>query len=138
MCEQMATPLHEDKVVPALWRAATARGLTSPDWPSGTRPSYCELDPAGYATLLRDRLTGSTLREEPGHISAAAPAGAAALAWTGHAYAREILGPEAVQIAYPAPPEPSDTVHGGALFSRRGDYLGTGWLASYRSGIIST
>jgi helicase len=135
MCEQMATPLHEDKAVPALWKAATARGLTSPDWPSGTRPSRCELDPAGYATLLRDRLTGSTLREDPGHISAAAPAGAAALAWTGQAYVREVLGAEAVQVRYP---ESSGTVRGGALFSRRGDYLGTGWLASYRSGIMST
>jgi helicase len=132
MCEQMATPLHQDKVVPALWKAATARGLTSPDWPSGTMPSRCELDPAAYTTLLRDRLTGSVLRAEAGCISAAAPAGAAALAWTGHAYARDILGAEAVEVPYPAPAEPSDIGHGGALFSRRGDYLGAGWLASYR------
>jgi helicase len=132
MCEQMATPMHEDKTVPAMWKAATSRGRGSPDWPPGSRPSHCALDPAAYTTLLRDRLTGSTLSEHPGHVSVAAPAGAAAMTWTGRTYTREIPGTEPAQIPWPPPAACADADHGAALFSRRGDYLGTGWLASYQ------
>jgi helicase len=131
MCEQMATPMYEEKAVPAMWKAATSRNLNSPDWPPGARPSRCALDPAAYTILLRDRLTGSTLREHPSHVCVTAPAGAAALVWTGHTHTREILTNETVRISYPSPGDSSDTAHGAALFSRRGDHLGTGWLASY-------
>ncbi|MBV9444641.1 MAG: hypothetical protein JO345_01895 [Streptosporangiaceae bacterium] len=46
MCEQMATPLHAEKAVPAMWRAATARGVTTPDWVAGGKPTGCHLDDA--------------------------------------------------------------------------------------------
>lgn len=131
MCEQMATAVHADTAVPIMWRAATSRGLTSPDWPHGTRPSTCALDPAAYTTLLRDRLTGSTLREQSGHVIARGPAGTAALTWTGTTRSRQILSTEAAQIPYPARGDSAGNSHGAAMFSRRGDHLGSGWLASY-------
>ncbi len=130
MCEQMATPLHADTAVPAMWKTATMHGHTSPDWAPGPQPSHCALDSSAYTTLLRDRLTGSTIEEHPAHVTICGPAGTTALAWTGPTFATHTLDLSERQITYPAAPEPSD-LHGVALFSRRGDYLGTGWLAAY-------
>jgi helicase len=132
MCEQMATPFHADEAVPLMWKAARARGITSPDWPSGAKPTECRLDDAAYTTLLRDRLTDSTLTEVPNGVTADCATGLTLVIWTGRTYAHQTVGAERMDAFFPNPSDPSDTSHGAALFSRRGDHAATGWLNDYR------
>ena len=134
MFEQMATPLHADIAVPAMWRAASARGLTSPDWPAGARPAQCQLDETAYMTLLRDRVTGSALDERHDHVLVSGPPGAAVMTWTGRRFARQLAGEQTQQVTFPdADDDETGNARGAALFTRRGDYLATGWLASYEN-----
>jgi helicase len=139
-CEQMATPAHAAAVVPVLWGAARTRGHVSPDWPVGPRPTGCRLDEAGYFAFLTDRATGVTITEADGEVRAAGPAGSTLTTWSGAAYetvsirrglavARRL--PPAVAGPDPGAVGPEPDASGAAVFTWRGDYRATGWLAEY-------
>jgi helicase len=133
MFEQMATPIHADDAVPAMWRAASVRGLASPDWPTGARPAQCRLDDTAYTTLLRDRVTGSTLDERRDHVLINSAPGTAIATWAGRKLARQLAGEQTRQATLPdADDDDAEDARGAALFTRRGDYLATGWLSSYQ------
>ncbi|QIZ39148.1 DEAD/DEAH box helicase [Saccharopolyspora sp. ASAGF58] len=132
MCEQIATPLHAEDAVPKLWEAATARGITRPDWESTSRPQGCRLEQDDYVALLRERATGAVLRSENGRGRANGPVGSIAITWAGTKRATAIL--HTGQAVLPALPDRSEEHAEIALFTRRGDYCATGWLAAY-SGI---
>jgi helicase len=133
MCEQMATPVHLDTAVPSLWKDATARGLNSPDWPTGGRmPSDCQLDYAAYAALLRDRITGATLDEQHDHVLVNGFPGIAITTWTDRRFIHQLAEEQTTKIPFPSADDPTVSAHGAALFSRRGDYLATGWLTDYQ------
>jgi len=133
MFEQMATPIHADTAVPGMWQAASARDLTSPDWTASTRPAHCQLDDIAYTTLLRDRITGSTLDVRQDHALVNSSPGTAIVTWTGHRLARQLASEETWQVSYPdADGDEARDGHGAALFTRRGDHLATGWLGSYQ------
>jgi helicase len=89
MFEQMATALHADTAVPAMWRAASARSLASPDWPTSARPTQCQLDDSAYVTLLRDRVTGSTLDERHDHVLVNSAPGTAIATWAGRRFVHQ-------------------------------------------------
>jgi len=132
-CEQMATPADAAQVVPQLWRAARARGHASPDWPVGGRPAGCRLDAAGYLAFLSDRSTTAAIEIADGVVTARAPAGSVLAVWTGSAYQVTPLRHGSAAARWPAP-EPSDPAadrSGAAVFTWRGDYRATGWLAAY-------
>lgn len=116
-----------------MWQAATGRGLKSPDWTTSTRPAHCRLDETAYTILLRDRITGSALDTRPDHALVSTSPGTAIVTWTGRKHARQVASEETRQIAYPDADD-DETKHGrgAALFTRRGDYLATGWLGSYQ------
>jgi helicase len=132
-CEQMATAAHAAQVVPQLWRAARARGHASPDWPGTAPPAGCRLDVAGYLTLLRDRATAATIDITDGVATAQAPAGSVLAVWTGSAYTVALVkrGSAAAQLPQPALGDPAADQSGAAIFTWRGDYRATGWLAAY-------
>jgi helicase len=133
MFEQMATPLHADVTVPAMWRAASARGLASPDWPTSARPAQCRLDDNAYVTLLRDRVTGSTLDERHDHVLVNSAPGTAIATWAGRTFLHQLADDQNRQAAFPdAGDEATDDGRGAAIFTRRGDYLATGWLSGYQ------
>jgi helicase len=127
-CEQMATPAHAAQAVPRLWAAARARGYVSPDWPMGGRPAQCHLDDAGYLSLLRDRATGATLQTAGDTVQATGPAGSVLVVWTGDAYQMTPIR-RGHAVAELPPLGAGDT--GAAIFTWRGDYQATGWLAAY-------
>ncbi|MCP2166560.1 helicase [Goodfellowiella coeruleoviolacea] len=128
MCEQMATPAWLDTAVPALWAAATARGVTSPDWSATGQPRHCHLDAAGYAALLRDRATGVVIDQQDDHaVTATGPAGAVLAVWTGRQHALVPLRGGSAVARFPEGSGPT----GAAVFTWRGDYLATGWLTEY-------
>lgn len=127
-CEQMATPAHAAQAVPQLWAAARARGYTNPDWPVGGRPVQCHLDNAAYLSLLRDRATGTTIETAGGKVRATGPAGSVLAVWNGPAY-RITAVKRGVAIA--EPPVAGSGESGAAIFTWRGDYQATGWLAAY-------
>ncbi len=131
MCEQMATPVHADQAVPVMWKAARRRELSSPDWRSGAKPTECRLDDAAYTTLLRDRLTDSTLAEASGTVAAECSMGTALAIWSGRTYAHRRTETENPQTSFPTPSDPNDSERGAALFSRRGDFMAIGWLGFY-------
>jgi helicase len=132
-CEQMATPAHAAQVVPQLWRAARARGHASPDWPGTAAPAGCRLDPAGYLTFLGDRATAATIDITDGVATARAPTGSVLTAWTGSAYTVTPVkrGSAAAQLPPPDSGDPAANQSGAAIFTWRGDYRATGWLAAY-------
>jgi helicase len=132
-CAQMASQTDAAQVVPQLWRAARARGHASPDWPGTGRPAGCRLDAAGYLAFLSDRATAATIEITDGLVTARAPAGSVLAVWTGSAYqVTPVKGGSAVQ-SWPArdPGDPAADWSGAAVFTWRGDYRGTGWLAAY-------
>ncbi|WP_018501255.1 DEAD/DEAH box helicase [Parafrankia discariae] len=153
MCEQMATPLRAERIVPLLFTAARGRGVTAPDWPVGRAPAQCQLDAQEYLVLLRDRATDTTVTEADDRVKVTAPNGTTAVAWAGHQHA--VIGSPAGQwTSYPGTGAPgagtangfggvngstgySREAHapaperGVSVFSRRGDHVSTGWLSSY-------
>jgi ATP-dependent DNA helicase len=130
MCEQMATPLHATDRVPDLFKAATRRGITGPDWTASARPTGCQLDVGAYTTLLRDRATGTHLAPGAGEVTVAAPPGMTIITWAGTTLAQHRSSGDRQTIAYPPRhDEPAPT--GAAVFSRRGDFTATGWLTAY-------
>jgi helicase len=132
-CEQMATQAHAAQVVPRLWRAARARGHASPDWPGTARPAGCRLDAAGYLTFLGDRATAATIDITDGVATARAPAGSVLTVWTGSAYTVTPVtrGSAVARLSAPDSGDPGAARSGAAVFTWRGDYRATGWLAAY-------
>jgi helicase len=127
-CEQMVTPAHAAQDVPKLWAAARARGYRSPDWAVGSPPARCRLDRSGYLALLRDRATAVTIEATAGKVRATGPAGAVLAVWNGTVYETTSIKRGA---AVAAPPAPDAGELGAAVFTWRGDYRATGWLACY-------
>lgn len=127
MCEQMATSVHLDDVVPLLWEAATARGVSSPDWSATGRPRHCQLDQRDYAALMKDRITGCVLEREAGQVLLTSPTTTTLAVWTdgGYVTASTQRGKAAL------PDQATTTSSGVAAFTWRGDYFGTGWLQTY-------
>lgn len=134
ICEQMATPAHAADLVPALWRAARARGITSPDWPGTTPPDACRLTPADYRTLLAARTTGTTITLHPDHARIHAPRSAALVTWNGGATAPNTSSGEPIDLPYP-PSRRQDRAAGrvGAAVFTRSDCCAAGWLAQYNA-----
>jgi helicase len=132
-CEQMATPAHAAQVVPPLWRAARARGHLSPDWPVAARPEQCRLDGPGYLTFLKDRATGAEIDISDGVVTAKAPAGSVLAVWTGAAYQVTPVKRGSAAARLPAPDSGNAAANrsAAAVFTWRGDYRATGWLAEY-------
>jgi helicase len=128
-CEQMATAAHAEQAVPQLWAAARSRGHASPDWPAAGMPRGCRLDRAGYGALLRERTTVTTIEAADGRVRATGPAGSMLAVWAGKAYQVTPMrrGQAEAEQAASAAGAP-----GAAIFTWRGDYRGTGWLAAYR------
>lgn len=129
MCEQMATAAYAEEIVLDLWTAATTRGLAGPDWSETGRPRGCQLDPAEYATLLRDRTTGSVLTDNDGTVTARSTTAATLVTWSGSNF-RAVSAPHG-QDATTTTPSADQDRRGAALFTRRGDYRSTGWLSDY-------
>jgi helicase len=127
-CEQMATPAHAPQAVPQLWAAARSQGYTSPDWPVAGRPRQCRLDNAGYLALLRERATATTIEADGRQVRATGPSGSVLAAWTGNAY---LVTPMRSGHAVTERPASDTGPPGAAVFTWRGDYRGTGWLAAY-------
>ncbi|GAB3655751.1 hypothetical protein GCM10027589_15050 [Actinocorallia lasiicapitis] len=136
MCAQMATPLHADREVPLMWRRATSRGITHPDWPVGAAPTGCRLDRNGYTALLRDRITGIDLTPADGDLEARCAPGTAVTTWTGLQHTQMVATTD--HLTLPHPTGPQDAARGTAAFSRRGDLHATGWLTPYNSADLHT
>jgi len=134
MCEQMATPFHADRAVPQLFTAARNRNVVAPDWPVGRPPRDCQLDESGYLALLRDRATDVAITDRDGHVDITCPHAAAAVVWTDSSY-RVISQGSRHRASYPE--AHGDHVkpdnRGATVFTRRGDFRSTGWLAVYNS-----
>jgi helicase len=132
MCEQMATPPHAATDTPALFEAATRRDITSPDWNATARPSGCRLDAGEYTTLLRDRLTGTTIDPDLYGVEVTAPTGAAIVTWTNTTIAAHRSTGKTATLAYPQDHDTANNNTGVAVFTRRGDAVASGWLDGYR------
>lgn len=130
LCEQMATRARAKDVVPVMWRSAVGSGLRAPDWNPGVPPTGCELDQAGYTALLRDRVTGARIVEGETGAVVSGIAGAVAIAWRGRVRGPAVVTKATTDVDNPRDPE-SDADAGVAVFTRRGDYRATGWLAAY-------
>ena len=132
-CEQMATQADAAQVVPQLWRAARARGHGSPDWPGTARPAGCRLDAAGYLTFLDDRATTAAIEITDGVVTARAPTGSVLAVWTGPEYQVTPVkrGSAVARLPAPGSGDPAAGRSGAAVFTWRGDYCATGWLAAY-------
>ncbi|MFH8368340.1 DEAD/DEAH box helicase [Streptomyces sp. NPDC018031] len=131
MCEQMATGVHADQEVPAMWQAARERGVTGPDWTSRTPPRGCRLDGASYAALLAERVTDGELATGPDGAPVSRSTGRALTAWSGRSHLTVHTRQRETTPAFPPPGGDGDAERGVALFSWRGDYRATGWLAEY-------
>nr|WP_239375561.1 DEAD/DEAH box helicase [Frankia sp. Cj5] len=153
MCEQMATPLRAERIVPLLFTAAREHGVTAPDWPVGRAPAQCQLDAQEYVALLRDRATDSLVTEADDRVKVTTPNGTAAVVWAGDQHIA-VGSPAGQWMSYPGTGEsgPGSANGSGAakgsagyareahapalergvsVFSWRGDHLSTGWLSSY-------
>jgi ATP-dependent DNA helicase len=128
MCEQMATTAHVDDAVPRLWRAAMARGITSPDWTVTGRPQHSHLDEEAYRMLLRARATEATITFLADRTEATGPEGSVLATWVGRRHEHTAMphGKASVNA------EDGDGLRrSAAIFTRRGDYRATGWLDQY-------
>ncbi|GLW58887.1 DEAD/DEAH box helicase [Kitasatospora phosalacinea] len=134
MCEQMATPAHTHALVPAMWKAARARGIDAPDWPGTTPPTHCRLAPADYRTLLTTRATGTVLTLHLNHATVYTPRGATAITWNGTTRTCHTTTGGPADLPYP-PPSPDDPSagHTGVAVFTRGDRSGEGWMKVYSS-----
>jgi helicase len=138
-CEQLATSAHAAQFVPLLWSAARKRGHESPDWSATGRPANCRLDEAGYLAFLRDRATeviiteaegsGANGSDADGVVRAAGPAGSVLAVWAGAAYESVPVKRGSARAVRPASQPVANS--GAAVFTWRGDYRATGWLAEY-------
>ncbi|MDO0911149.1 DEAD/DEAH box helicase [Streptomyces sp. DT2A-34] len=133
MLEQMATAPQASTLVPRMWRAATGKQITDPDWPTTARPSHCQLPDTAYMALLRDRVTGSIVDIDGDHATWSVPAGLSRTTWTGTAFDQDVSDGTEQATAFPKAlaDDPSGEQRGCAVFSRRGDGIATGWLARY-------
>ncbi|WP_414641610.1 DEAD/DEAH box helicase [Actinocrinis sp.] len=129
MLEQMADQSRLEHDLPGLWQAALERGHTSPDWPAGRAPTGCVLDDQAYAALLRERTTDCRLSEYPPHAWVTGPA-ESAVTWSGPQWRLAPLRHGSAEAAYP---NRSTSRRGVAVFTRRGDYRATDWLAAYNA-----
>ncbi|WP_370942371.1 DEAD/DEAH box helicase [Amycolatopsis sp. cg5] len=128
MCEQMATSVYAEERVPELWKAATAKGIATPDWTATRRPRYCLLDDDAYQTLLGERATSATIDLHANRTNASAPDGSVLATWTGRGCRYAVASQGRASIA----DEEGDGLQRlGAIFTRRGDYRATGWLSVY-------
>jgi helicase len=129
ICEQMATPLHVDTLVPELFAAARGKDVSNPDWPIGrAAPHRCQLDPGGYLALLRDRATAATFTADAGQVTVACHNSAIVSVWAGRAHTAEPHNAgDAVRYLDPDTADP----RGATVFTRRGDHRSHGWLATY-------
>ncbi|MFE0208295.1 DEAD/DEAH box helicase [Streptomyces sp. NPDC058985] len=136
MCENMATPVHANAEVPSMWAAARDRGLRHPDWDTRTPPSGNRLDPSSYAALLRERVGRNEWEVRAGRAVVRAPIRRTFTTWVGHEYQVHVVRRGETTYSTTDSGEgrvgrhPAD---GAALFSWRGDYRATGWLADYTS-----
>jgi helicase len=123
----MAGPIKTNDLVPQLLAAATSRGITAPDWPHATPPRHCQLTPADYTALLRERTTGTQLTITDGHVHATHAITGTLTAWTGHnTHTLPITGTATTECPAPSP-DPADTSpRGAAVFTKRGDHTATG------------
>jgi helicase len=129
ICEQMATPLHVDTLVPELFAAARGKDVSNPDWPlSRAAPRGCQLDPDGYFALLRDRATAATCTADAGHVTVTCQNNAIVSVWAGRDHTAEAHN-AGDAVRYPDP-DTADS-RGATVFTRRGDHRSHGWLATY-------
>ncbi|WP_285746488.1 DEAD/DEAH box helicase [Lentzea sp. NBRC 105346] len=135
MCEQMATRARAKELVPGMWRSAVSRGVRAPDWAPGRPPASCELDQAAYTALLRERTTSAVLTVRSHDVAISGISGAAAVAWTGRTQTPMTITRAITEIDLPTVDDDDDpdvgAPSGAAVFTRRGDYSATGWLAEY-------
>lgn len=132
ICEQMATTLYAETVVPDLFTAARNNDVANPDWPPGRPPRRCQLDELGYLTLLRDRATGTTFTENPDSVTITCPNAVTVSLWAGQNY-QSNLRATAGTFQYPANDNGRKEPRGATVFTRRGEYLSHGWLATYNT-----
>lgn len=132
MCEHMAGPIKTNDLVPQLWNAATGRGITAPDWPHATPPRHCQLTPADYTALLRERTTGTQLTIADGHVHATNIITGTLTTWTGHTtQTLPITGTTTTECPAPSADAADTPPRGAAIFTKRGDHTTTGWLADH-------
>jgi len=132
MCENMATAVHAASQVPTMWDAARGRGFVSPDWLTRTPPKGNRLDGVAYAKLLRERVGPGELAV--GEENLVRPlSGRVMSRWEGRKYRAETVprGDDNRQSAAAGRGPAGSFADGTALFSWRGDYRATGWLADY-------
>lgn len=127
LCEQMATRTRQHQLVPEMWRSAIARDVRA-DWQPGRPPAECELDHAGYTTLLRERASGAILTVGDEHASVTGTVAATAVSWNGKLHSPPTATRATTVVTYPTN---TDDDKGIAVFTRRGDYRGSGWLSAY-------
>jgi helicase len=132
MCEHLATPPQAGELVPRLWKSATARGITAPDWPHGTPPRDSPLTAPDYTILLRDRATSTDLAADIHGVAVSNALGATLVRWTGATTARHpVTRDESMAYPTPASGNPGNLATGAAVFTKRGDYKALGWLAEH-------
>ena len=132
LCEQMATRARAKDLVPAMWQSAVGSGLRAPDWKPGVPPTGCELDQAGYTALLRERVTTATITDRADGAAVTGIAGATAVTWRGKIRTPAVTTKAKTDVLFPPPfPDEPGLDTGTAVFTRRGDYRATGWLAAY-------
>lgn len=128
MCEQMATAAHAEEAVPLLWRAATTKGLGSPDWTATGRPRHCHLDHDDYQQLLSERATSITIDRHANRTNATAPDGSVLVTWSGRRH--QLTSMPQGKASLPDP-DADGMQRDAAVFTWRGDYRATGWLQRY-------
>ncbi|WP_275559160.1 DEAD/DEAH box helicase [Streptomyces sp. 5-6(2022)] len=133
MLEQMATGPRAADLVPQLWRAASRRNVTRPDWHATVQPVGCQLPDEKYTALLRERVTDAVLVTHEDLITFHLATGQQASVWNGSSFAHHPGNGDEQSVPYPSPlpDDPTSGQCGAAVFSRRGDGIGTGWLAAY-------
>jgi len=134
ICEEMATRLHANTVVPDLFRAARQYDISNPDWPIGRPPQRCQLDESDYRGLLRDRATETSFTENAQNVAITCPNAVTIILWAERNYQ---VTPQAGfgSFRYPET-HPDDTYpdkRGATVFTHRGDYQSHGWLSTYNT-----
>ncbi|MEV6594772.1 hypothetical protein [Streptomyces acidicola] len=131
MCEEMAAPAHTTTLVPAIWRAARRRDISSPDWPGTTPPDACRLTSTAYRNLLANRTTGTRITLDTRHVRVLAPNGSTVIAWNGTAVTRHIGTGTPLDIPCPLPgPDDLSAGRTGAAVFTRADRTAVGWTAA--------
>jgi helicase len=129
MVEQMADRSRLEVDVPAMWLAATERGVTAPDWAVGKPPAGCALADQDYLALLRERATDCSISEYPPHAWVTGAPGSVVVTWDGPRWrVTPLRRGSSVEAPYP---EGGHAERGAAVFTRRGDHRATGWMSAY-------